>query len=233
LAGGFYVAHHHREPGGLGDDLEAARGTDPDLLWSFVGTIENHPLRQQILRLHDSRALVRDTKRFSDTVRWAWMSTHREEGRRAFADYASTLARSKFVICPRGRGASTIRLFEALQVGRCPVIISDDWLPPPFVEWSSCSLRVGESSVGKIPAILRRREHEADELGKRARLVWEQFFSPEQQLATLARACVEMSERISIATRYLVAARALADPSTARRAAWAARRSLAQRTPRP
>ncbi len=141
FGGAFYVAHHHREQDGLYGDLEAARLIDTDLLWSFVGTAENSPVRDLVLQLKDVRGLVRDTKRFSDVVRWNWATTHRDEGRRAFNDYAEMIGRSKFVICPRGRGASSMRLFEVLQVGRCPVIVSDEWLPPPLVDWAACSIR--------------------------------------------------------------------------------------------
>jgi hypothetical protein len=217
FTGGFYVAHHHREPGGLGDHLNTARDVTPDLLWSFVGTAGNASVRGEVLRLRDSRALVRDTKRFSDTLRWAWDSTHRDEAQIAFRDYATTLGRSKFVLCPRGRGPSSIRLFEALEVGRCPVIISDDWLPAPFVDWESCSVRVAENLVDQIPRILRDREDEADDLGKQGRIVWENFFSPETQLSTLVLACVDINERITTGTRLVVPLKALFDVTTLRR----------------
>jgi hypothetical protein len=219
FAGGFYVAHHHREPSGLGDHLDAARDVTPDLLWSFVGTAGNASVRERVLRLRDSRAVVRDTKRFSDTLRWAWDSSHRDEAQLAFRDYATTLGRSKFILCPRGRGLSSIRLFEALEVGRCPVIISDDWLAAPFVDWKSCSVRVPEKLVDQIPRILRDHEDEADELGKQGRIVWENFFSPETQLSTLLLACVDISERITTGTRLVVPLKAVFDPSTLRRLA--------------
>jgi hypothetical protein len=34
--------------------------------------------------------------------------------------YAELLIASKFVLCPRGNGASSIRLFESMQLGICP-----------------------------------------------------------------------------------------------------------------
>jgi hypothetical protein len=224
FTGGFYVPHHHRAPGGLGDHLKSARDVTPDLLWSFVGTGQNASVREEVLRLRDPRAVVQDTKRFSDTLRWAWDSTHRDEAQIAFREYATTLGRSKFVLCPRGRGPSSIRLFEALEVGRCPVIISDSWLATPFVDWESCSVRVAEKLVHQIPRILRDREDEADDLGKRGRIVWENFFSPETQLSTLVLACLEISERITTGTRLFVPLKAVFDRSTARRLGSSGRR---------
>jgi hypothetical protein len=190
FTGGFYVAHHHREPGGIGDDLEAVRDYEPHILWSFVGTFSNAPVRRRLAEINDPDGLVRDTQYFSDAIRWHWGEEHRAEGREAFASYAESLGRSAFVLCPRGRGPASIRLFEALQVGRCPVIISDEWLPPPFVDWSSCTIRVPEARVQELPAILRERHDEAARLGREAREVWERFFAPEHQLRTIIRAAL-------------------------------------------
>ncbi len=84
-----------------------------------------------------------------------------------------------------------MRLFEAMQAGRCPVILSDDWLAPPFIDWSSCSIQVPEARVRELPGILRARSDDADRLGRAAREVWEEYFSPERQLPTLIRAAAE------------------------------------------
>jgi len=216
FTGGFYVLPHLRDPEGLTADLEAARDTKPDLLWSFMGTLSTSTVRGRLLQIDGRGGIVRDTQRFSDTVRWAWNTTHRDEGRQAFRLYAETLGRSHFVLCPRGRGAATIRLFEALQAGRCPVVISDDWLPPPFVDWESCSIQVAEADVARIPDLLAERVGEADELGRRARQVWDEFFSPTTQLPTLARACVEIGEECRTAPRLRLAGAALRSPSSIR-----------------
>lgn len=213
FVGGFYVPHHHYEEGGIEGDLEAARAREPDLLWSFMGTIANHPIRERLATLDDERSLVRDTQAWSETVRWGWKSKHRERGRKAFADYAELLGRSTFVVCPRGRGPGSIRLFEALRMGRPPVIVSDDWLPPPFVDWDSCSIRVPEARLRLLPEILRERESEARRLGDAAREVWEQRFSPRRQLDTLVRSCLlshkEAPNRLGIVGRACVRPQAL------------------------
>ncbi len=167
FSGGFYVPQHHREDGGLGEGLEAARSMEPDLLWSFMGTASNHPVRKRLLELHDTRAIVKDTADWSARIRWAWKTRYCEESRQAFDLYAETLGRSTFIVCPRGRGPASIRLFEAMQAGRAPVIVSDEWLPPPFVDWDACSVRVAEDATADLPAILREREDEAAELGRR------------------------------------------------------------------
>jgi Exostosin family len=190
FTGGFYVAHHHRGLGGLEAELEAARDLEPHILWSFMGTFSNAAIRRRLAELDDPEGRVIDTQHYSDVIRWHLEDTHRAEGRKAFATYAELLGQSAFVLCPRGYGSSSIRLFEALQVGRCPVIIADEWLPPPFVDWESCSIRVTEASVKDIPSILRQRQDEAAQLGRQARSVWEEFFAPQHQLRTIVRAAV-------------------------------------------
>ena len=215
VAGSFYVTHHHREPGGLAEDLEAARGRPPDLLWSFMGTLANDQVRQRLREIDDPDSFVKDTQQFSDEVRWGWGSTHLAEGRAAFSEYAASLGRSAFVLCPRGIGPGSIRLFEVLQVGRCPVVISDDWLPPPFVDWEACSIRVPEARIHDLPKILREREPQAGSLGRAARLAWEQFFSPERQLQTLLRGCLRLDG--STSRRLELMASSLVDDKSLRR----------------
>ena len=67
------------------------------------------------------------------------------------------------------------------------MIISDEWLPPPFIDWDRCSLRVPEGRIKDLPNIIRDHEAESEALGREARNVWERFFAPETQLATLIR----------------------------------------------
>ena len=189
-AGGFYVAPNHRGDDMLTDELEAARGVTRDLLWSFIGTMSNAAVRKRLGEVADPESVVRNTQHFSNHVRWI-RDANNPERREAHRTYAKTLGRSMFVACPRGRGPGSMRLFEAMQAGRCPVILSDDWLAPPFIDWSSCSIQVPEARVRELPAILRARSDDADRLGRAAREVWEEYFSPERQLPTLIRAAAE------------------------------------------
>ncbi len=233
LRGGFYVPHHHREEGGVGSDLEAAQLLDPEFLWSFVGTGENHPSRQAILDLADPRSLTRDTRRFNEVVRWNWAGEHLAEGRDAFRTYGESIGRSKFILCPRGRGAGSIRLFEVMQAARAPVVISDDWSPPPFVEWEKCSIQIPERRIADIPSILREREGDAPRLGQEARRAWERWFSPQTQLSTLLAACAEIHSHSSRRVRFGIAAQATVSREvarqTARRGAGALRRAVPRR----
>jgi Exostosin family len=215
LFGGFYVASNHRGNDMLSDALDTARNTKPDLLWSFVGTFSNDPVRTVLGLVEDPEAVIRDTQRFSDEIRWNhdFSDPVRLQAHRS---YAEMLGRSLFVACPRGRGASSIRLFEAMQAGRCPVVISDEWMPPPFVDWSTCSIRIAEKDVGRLPQILRSHRGQAAGLGEAARCAWDEHFSPARQLATLTRTAFLTEASLSSDERFALGASAILGQESAR-----------------
>jgi hypothetical protein len=85
--------------------------------------------------------------------------------------YAEILKESRFVLCPRGNGVGSIRLFEVLKAGRVPVIISDEYVPPSGVDWSSCSITVKERNFRKIPEILEAHLDKWPTMAENARKV--------------------------------------------------------------
>jgi hypothetical protein len=122
----------------------------PELLFSFQGA-NCHAVRDAVLGLSHSRAIVRDTGGV-DFFRAREMGPERLA--RAREEYANLMGRSKFVLCPRGRGPTSFRLFETLMAERVPVVISDDWLPPPRIDWDRCIVRVAERDIARVPALL-------------------------------------------------------------------------------
>lgn len=92
--------------------------------------------------------------------------------------YVDEVLASRFVLCPRGLGSSSHRLFETMALGRVPVILSDAWVEPAGPAWRECSLRVPEEQVARLPEILRQAEPRAAEMGRKARAAWEQWFAP-------------------------------------------------------
>jgi hypothetical protein len=223
--GGFYVHHANYEPEHAAV-LRPRPHDEATFLWSFVGTSSTCPaVRGPLLALQDERALRLDTEAWKVRYRWQLEGPGRAERSRALASYAETLHQAKFVACPRGLGASSVRLFEAMRTGRCPVVVSDDWLPPPFVDWEPCAIRIPERDLGKLPAILREREQDAATLGLRARLVWEQQFSPPAMLNTLVEACLDIApEARRVGARLRMAGRSATTRETAARLKRAIRR---------
>lgn len=109
------------------------------------------------------------------------------------AAFLGDICDSQFVLCPRGWAPTTYRLFEAMALGRCPVILSDEWVPVQGVDWGSCSIQVAERDVPNLAEVLERRRAEAAALGRSARLVWEAHFSEPSRY----RRYVQMAEQLA------------------------------------
>lgn len=146
-------------------------------LYSFMGAM-SHPCRRSIMQLDDPEAMLRNTSDFD-----VWHAEGDELERRS-REFATSLTGSAFVLCPRGIGTSSMRLFEALAAGRAPVIIADDWLAPPHVDWSF-AIRVPERRIHTIPDVLRAHADEAVERGDAARDAWLAHYSPERLFHTV------------------------------------------------
>jgi Exostosin family len=151
---------------------------EPDLLASFVGA-RTHRARETILRLSDPRIHVEAPEGF---VFYDPSSVRFDERRKSFAE---TLFRSKFVLCPRGMGTSSIRLYETLAAGRVPVVVSDQWVPPTGPKWDEFCLRWPENRIDELPGALRDLEGEATAMGRRARSVYEEWFAPDVALSVM------------------------------------------------
>jgi hypothetical protein len=83
--------------------------------------------------------------------------------------YVRACRESKFVLCPRGRGPSSIRIFEAMELGVAPVVIADDWVEPAGPRWADISLRVAERDIARLPEILAARAPDHERLGRPGR----------------------------------------------------------------
>ncbi len=168
-------------------------GTAPDLLYSFVGS-RSDPVRRPILRLTHPRAVLEDSSGFvfydrSDPVAFDQRKAH----------YRRTLLRSKFVLCPRGAGTSSIRLFETLAAGRVPVLISDQWMPPAGPDWNNISFRVRESEAAAVPLLLEAAEAQFPRMAQAAREAHASWFSPPVIFHRLVEACAGLiNQRTSL-----------------------------------
>lgn len=162
----------------------------PDLLFSFIGR-RCVTVREKVLDLRHRNAVIEDSSEYN-FFGSAKHSAEQMERRRI--EYSTLLRRSKFVICPRGSGPASFRLFETLAAGRVPVIVSDEWVEPKGPDWETCSVRVPEADVAKIPQLLEQRNSEWAQLAKAATGVWENWFAPSVQFHRIAEACKGLME---------------------------------------
>lgn len=162
------------------DSIKNIHSQDADLRWlySFVGS-SSHSVRKPVIELKDNRAHIVDTSNFCV---WDQAQTSKYDFQKT---YAESVAGSKFVLCPRGIGPSSLRLYETMEAGRVPVIISDDWMAPEHTDWSF-AVRIPEWEVAAIPNRLRKLENEWEDRRKAARAAWEKSYAPEHMFNTFA-----------------------------------------------
>jgi len=160
----------------------------PSLLFSFVGS-PTHPIRKAILTLSHPNAHVERVENF---LFWDPETPQYEERRVRFQEI---LDDSSFVICPRGHGTSSIRLFETMAAGRVPVVLSDFWVPPAGPAWDDFVVRWPEGDLEGLTQHLESLASEAGDMGRRARAEYDAHFAPAvyfdrtvQQLSELAEA---------------------------------------------
>ncbi len=164
-------------------------GAAPRLLASFLGCTSRARVRHRLLALHDPAFHVQDnTAAFLGAIQ----AGRTDDVERMKREFAALSAASRFILCPRGRGVSSIRLFEAMQLGRVPVVLADGWVPPDGPDWSSFLVRVRERDVAALPALLRALDPSAAARGRAARRAWEQWFAPEVLFHRICSACHEM-----------------------------------------
>lgn len=179
-----YLSTHITVP-----ELKTKPVADRQLLYSFVGAAQNASVRTSLMTLAHPRGKCIDTSAVATTV---WDDP---EQKRTFVDeYASILADTKFALCPRGRGASSMRLFEAMRVGCVPVILSDAWVPPTGPDWPAFSVRVNEADVATLPRTLEQLEATVETKSGSARRAWADWFSDEVTFHRLVEWCLELEQ---------------------------------------
>jgi hypothetical protein len=149
---------------------------EPSLLFSFAGSRANSAVREAILSLPSDDARIQDTR----------------DAPLDQAAYVDSIREAAFALCPRGGGTSSFRLFEAMLLGRAPVIIADGWVPPAGPDWDSFSIRVAESDVASTPAVLGARRAEAAAMGRAAHEAWRDWFSPEVSFHRVVESLLEL-----------------------------------------
>ena len=144
-------------------------------LFHFAGSYTSAPVRSALGRLDHPRGCCVDMYAEADRTSRHGNAEEKAAFRRR---YAETMWASAFVLCPRGFGTSSMRLFEAMRAGRPPVIVSDEWVEPAGPAWERFSVRVREAEVDSIPARLEALEPEAGAMGRMARREWEEWYAP-------------------------------------------------------
>jgi hypothetical protein len=169
-------------------DLDYA---DKRFLFSFVGRNSDR-LRRAVFNMHFNRSdiLIEDS---SDFDLWKESETPNKEMRQRY--YYDTLLQSKFSLCLRGAGASSLRLFESLKLGVAPVIVSDKWIFPKGPRWKDCSIIIKGRHLDELEAIVSEHEPDFERMGRAARRVHDEYFSDEAYFNYVVDNCLAIRSR--------------------------------------
>ena len=109
--------------------------------------------------------------------------------------YFTALTGAKFAPCPRGKSPSSMRLFESLQAGVAPVVVSDDLLLPRGPNWNEFSIRVPESRIDDLPRIVAEHSASYREMGRKARAAFEKYFRDDVYFNYLVACALDIHTR--------------------------------------
>jgi hypothetical protein len=166
------------------EEFAARRGEEPEWLYSFRGA-ESSPVRARMLAGRSELEAGGEGR----VTRSAGWFDHSPEAQR---EYLEEIVRSRFVICPRGQGTASHRLFEVMQLGRVPVILADAWVPPPGIDWGRCAIRLPERRWREIPEVVRGVARDWPALAEAARRAWEERFAPESRLRVMLEGIADL-----------------------------------------
>ena len=132
------------------------------------------------------RAIQSDTRLSSHIISRRSFGAHRTtlelspEGSRT--EYVESIKNSLFVLAPRGDGNYSLRFYEALSLGRIPILIDTDVMLPfePELLYDDCIMRIPYSQVGRINEIVwtywsQKSELELQQSQKKAREMFESY----------------------------------------------------------
>jgi hypothetical protein len=199
--------------------------SEATLNWTFFGGITSR-VRKRLVQL--LAPTTRETDGQIVVQGGTWTQMFDRSGIKQKVEYAAALKAARFVICPRGNGVGSIRLFEVLKAGRVPVIVADKYVLPNGIDWGSCAIICKEKNIASIPALVNESLHLWDNMARSARRVWEAHFSDKVLLWRIASALEELTLAGGAANGLLAIAR-----EKARVKVFAAARSIKARLESP
>jgi hypothetical protein len=157
--------------------------------WLFFGGITSE-IRKRIIAGLSNRVLPTNGEMVIQSGPWNAMFDR--SGTKLKRDYAAAIQRAKFVLCPRGNGVGSVRLFEVLKAGRVPIILADNYVLPTGIDWNSCSLLCKEANVQTIPKLVEANLHRWREMAGAARCAWEHNYSDSVMLYNIGSALTQL-----------------------------------------
>lgn len=139
------------------------------ILASFVGSA-THPIR---IKMAES---CKSHKNLPIYMKGWTPSVNQNE----FETFVTLTLNSKFCLCPRGYGLNSFRLYEAMQLGCVPVVITDNYYLPwkDELNWKEFAVLIDENELPYILDILESiSEEHLNKMKNKIREVYSKYFT--------------------------------------------------------
>jgi len=187
----IYGDHHHN-PFIQNHSFSNKSYLEKEYLLTFIGR-NSHRIRDSIFNLKHERPdiyIENSAKRF-----YLW-------GRQEYAEkierqkyYYNILLKSKFSLCPRGAGASSMRLFESMKLGIAPIIVSDEWILPKGPKWNEFSIFIKEKNIRHLEEIVESHSDNYHRMGQKARKAFDEYFAEDVYFNYVIDSCLDIMNK--------------------------------------
>lgn len=153
---------------------------------------DDHPRARALTAVEGDRRLVSNF--VLRATFWGGAIGNPSSMSRARQEYVQNMLESDYVLCVRGIGNFSYRLYETLSMGRIPLFVDTDCvLPLDFeIDWRDYCIWVDESDIDRIGDRVVEfhesvSEAELQERQRACRRLWERHISPEGFFASFHR----------------------------------------------
>lgn len=165
-------------------------------LFSFIGR-NSHKIRAKIF----SKIFTRDDILIENSSSFNVWDGNIGDDHWRFPHYMEAILKSKFSLCPCGRGPGSIRLFESMSLGVSPVIISDEWKLPNGPKWKDFSIIIESKDLPHLEDIVSAREDDFEIMGKRAKSAYDDYFADEKYFNYIISECNEIKKSNAVSEK--------------------------------
>ena len=167
--------------------------TEPEYLASWRGNTKSNAIRLKMISLFNSQTGFR----LEATNSWL---NHQDDEKQSYRDL---ILNSKFSLCPAGWAPVSFRIYESMALGRCPVILADEFVPPPGPDWNSFALFYPQRKITELEPFLRHHESMYDELGAKALQAWQTYFEHNRVETYFANSLIKLVASVPFTTQAL------------------------------
>ena len=150
-----------------------------ELLASFVGSA-THPIRIKMAHAcQNSKEIKLYIKNWTPSV-----------NQNEFDTFINLTANSIFCLCPRGYGLNSFRLYEAMQLGSIPVVITNQYYLPwqDELNWNEFAVLISEKQLPDLQSILESyKEEQLESMRQKIKEVYPKYFTLDGMYANILR----------------------------------------------